>query len=860
MDGMQQSGSFGRLCRDPAPHRSRSRRALAPIDADQRPRRQPLLERRVTARAMRLLASLGMAAALLLPVAAPVAAVDGLTMEARPMLDGHARIGAWMAVSVRLKNDGPAVSGELRLSGGSQGKSRFGIGVDSPTQSDKTYVLYVQPPAFGRELTVALVDGTTTVASTKLGFTIHDGTQLVVGVIAERPQEIVSTIHLLANQNQVAPVILPLDPTQLPDRVEAWQALDRLVWQDVDSSALSKAQIAALRGWIAGGGRLVIVGGTSGPGAFGAFPDDLLPFRPSATVDVPAGSLTAFLGSAPSNASDLPALTGSLTAGRPLAVVGDRVVAAERAYGSGATTLIGFDPTVEWIAGGTAADTFWRRLLPQRVNAGLSLSDDSQLVNAVAQLPSLALPPIGGLFALLGAYILLVGPINYLVLRRLGRREWAWATIPALIVIFAVGAYGFGATLRGNDVLVNEVALVRGAPGTTDGIAQVYIGIFSPSRGTYQVRVPGGALLSPPVSSEMFGTDASSSALDVLQGDPSRVRDLTVGFGSLRTIRAETAVTVPLVQADLRLEDGRLKGTLKNASDQLLEKPVVVLGATVAVLKDLGPGEQATVDVAVPSQVAQFGQPLSDIVVGQVFFDGSGSNPDTELYIRHAIIDQLTFDPNFGSTNQLPVDGAVILAWTTGDLLPVEIVGHEPLRTGNTLYYLPTHVAVTGLTTFSSDLLRSSVVASDAAFFSKDPFSMNFGRGSATLAYRPIAMDGSIAADQLRIGLNFGGDIGVGGEPTPIVPLDAIPVACGDKPVEGCAQRIIDGIPETELFDLTTSTWVRLPHLAPGPRYSVADPSRYVDPTSGTVLIRFVNDQSDSVGFSATVSIRGIVR
>jgi len=84
--------------------------------------------------------------------------------------------------------------------------------------------------------------------------------------------------------------------------------------------------------------------------------------------------------------------------------------------------------------------------------------------------------------------------------------------------------------------------------------------------------------------------------------------------------------------------------------------------------------------------------------------------------------------------------------------------------------------------------------------------------------------------------------------------------SCGDKPVEGCAQRIIDGIPETELFDLTTSTWVRLPHLAPGPRYSVADPSRYVDPTSGTVLIRFVNDQSDSVGFSATVSIRGIVR
>ena len=32
--------------------------------------------------------------------------------------------------------------------------------MDLPTQSDKTYVIYVQPPAFGRELNLALVDGT----------------------------------------------------------------------------------------------------------------------------------------------------------------------------------------------------------------------------------------------------------------------------------------------------------------------------------------------------------------------------------------------------------------------------------------------------------------------------------------------------------------------------------------------------------------------------------------------------------------------------------------------------------------------------------------------------------------------------
>ena len=192
--------------------------------------------------------------------------------------------------------------------------------------------------------------------------------------------------------------------------------------------------------------------------------------------------------------------------------------------------------------------------------------------NAVSQLPTLALPPIGGLLALLVAYILLIGPINYLVLQRLDRREWAWVTMPILIVVFAVGAYGFGAALRGSDVIVNEIAIVRGAPGATEGSAQVYLGVFSPTRSTYQVSVPGGALLSSPINGDMFGGIGTTSVLDVLQGDPARVRDLAVGFGSLRTIRAETAVAVPLIEADLRLEDGRLKGTVKNASSQRLER------------------------------------------------------------------------------------------------------------------------------------------------------------------------------------------------------------------------------------------------------------------------------------------------
>ena len=126
------------------------------------------------------------------------------------------------------------------------------------------------------------------------------------------------------------------------------------------------------------------------------------------------------------------------------------------------------------------------------------------------------------------------------------------------------------------------------------------------------------------------------------------------------------------------------------------------------------------------------------------------------LYARHTIVDQLTFDPNMGFTGQLPSDGAVTLAWSDHELLPVEIQGSTPRRTGNVLWFLPTEIAISGTTTFRTDLLRSTVISSDAAFFSKDPFTINFGRGTAEMAYRPIAFDGTFQATQLAIGLNFG--------------------------------------------------------------------------------------------------------
>ncbi len=798
------------------------------------------------------------------PLVLTASAAEAIGMESKVLLQGHARAGSWMAIQVQFTNDGPALDGELRIAGGSQGRTRFSVAVNLPTDSRKAYVLYAQPPAFGRSVKLELVAGGRTAASADVAYLVHDSTQLVIGVVAEKPQGIVGELDLDPGPSGAAPAIVSLGVEDLPERIEGWATLDRLIWQDVDSNSLTTAQLGALRGWIAGGGRLTIAGGTAGIGTLSGFPDDLLPYRPTATLDIAPESIAGLAGPLPADAADLPALAGELGNGRALATSGDRVVAGELDYGSGRVTVLGFDPTTSWLAASKNVETMWRRFLPNRTGGGpVITSDDSQIVNAVGQLASLALPPIGGLIAILAGYIILIGPLNYLVLKRLDRRELAWVTMPVLIAVFAVSAYGFGTALRGTDLIVNEVAIVRGAPGAAEGTAQVYLGIFSPSRATYQVQVPGGALLASPISGD-FTVGGDGGTLDVVQGDPSLIRNLSVGFSSLRTIRAESATTVPLLEAQLSLDDGVLSGTIRNRSEQALEKVAVVLGGSVAVIGDIA----ATTEKPVTLRPAgnPFFQPLSDRIFGQVFFGDSSQLTDEGLRmrVRHAVVDQLTYDPMFGNIGTLGAASPVILAWGRDTVLDVRVEDQTARRNANVLYYLPVDLVIRGKTTFPNDLIQSTVVSSDAAFFSKDPFSLNMGVGSATIAYQPITFEGRLDATELQLAVNFGGSSFPVGNPVAVSGLDEAPVLCTDianTQPPGCQPPRLDGMPEVELFDRTgDGAWVRLPHVGQGSAYSIEDPARYVDQASGQVLVRFVNEMRESsVGFQFQLAISGVI-
>jgi hypothetical protein len=810
-------------------------------------------------RAATLVAVLVLAAG---PFALRGAAAGGLTMTARIMLQGHARAGTWAAIEVDLRNDGPRIDGELRMEGGAQSNARYAMAVKLETNSHQVYVLHAQPPAFGRSVKVQLVANEAVIETADVAYLVHDANQLVVGVLAERPAGIVSGLKLPANAFGIAPAIVPLTIADLPERAEGWGVLDRIVWQDVDSNQLSSGQLDALRRWLAAGGRLVIVGGSAGIGTLSAFPDDLLPYRPSATLDIAPASLTSLLGPVPDGATDLPAMAGALVHGRTLASSGDRAVAADVAYGNGRVTVLGFDPTVGWLAKAERLAALWLSVLPDRSADGANLVDDSQLVSAVFQLPALALPPTTGLLVIIAAYILIIGPINYLILKRLDRRELAWITMPVLVLGFAGASFAYGSVLRGTDVVVNEVSIVRGAPDTTEATAQVYFGIFSPTRSTYQVKISQGALLASPISGSQFG--GTATALDILQGtgteQPSEVRNLAVGTSSLRVVRAQLPVAAPRMRATLTLGEGALTGTFENDSDQLLEGVSVVLGSSVIRLGDVA--AHTTKPVNLSLQPNAFGGQLADTVVGASF--DTSTEAGIRRSTRYSMVQQLTFDA-FGMGNgALPADQAVILAFGREQVLDIKVGSEAPRRNANVLYYVPVAIGMHGNVAFSGELLRPNVLDDNAQFFNKERQFLSMGLGTATLSYRPIPFEGHFSVSAIRMALGNGSGFGVAGAGKAIEPLPTVPVTCTDplkKEPKGCLPMRIDSLPEVEVFDRTgAGTWVRLPQMTADATYSLSSPARYVDPASGQVLFRFVNDNPAGANFTFGLALVGVVQ
>ena len=636
----------------------------------------------------------------------------GLKMDAAAAFDGHFKYGEWLLVWVTLENSGADLNAEVRVRvAGTMGYTTFATQVPLPTGSRKRVPVYVLPNNFTRQLEVQLVDSAGRLLITqKVAASPEVNINLLIGLIA--PQRGALSLIAGATAEGVSRTHVQIDVplSDLPERAEALTSFDWLVLNDVDTSSLSPDQKAALEGWVRQGGNLVIGGGAGARRTVSGLPESLLPFVPRAEAELSSlAGLTTLGGGEPVRVPG-PFLvsTGDLGEGRTLAEQDGLPLVRERTFGNGYVDFVALDLAASPFDAWTGTMAFWAQVVlrhsayPQNLPADVSPRQmrADQISYSLSNLPSLALPSVRGLSILLSAYILLVGPVNYLVLRWRRRLHWAWATIPAITILFTGGAFGLGYALRGTDLIVNKIAL---ASAQRDGTTRVtsYMGLFSPSRQSYEIEVQGGGLLSPlnPTYSPFSDTSAGTGGdMVFVQGSPGRVRGLTINQWSMQTFMTEDIWTdLGRVASDLWIEQEVLTGTVRNETGVTLKDAAVVLDTNFVRLGDLAPGAEAQVALNLSGQGDQlFGPPLSYRLFEQQLNQPGPNGPPREVQLKQQILDALlNSSGKFGPMSSLmpgdPSGGQklMLLAWLDQAPPQVRVAGREPVEQTTALFTVP---------------------------------------------------------------------------------------------------------------------------------------------------------------------------
>ncbi len=241
--------------------------------------------------------------------------------------------------------------------------------------------------------------------------------------------------------------------------------------------------------------------------------------------------------------------------------------------------------------------TLWSGLFSLRPPGGVSELSSRPAIPREARI-RFVMGPL--LWFLLGCCILL-GPVNWLILKWCRRREYMILTLPVGAMVLAVAALVAGHAWRPRETLINEILVTRnnGGAAWTSAIS----GILSPAYRQYAVATPDREILLrnvPSPGNVVYSTDKKTAALMTTLGkDGMRIDNVLIArwavgfFATQRPDNDENGL-----QAEGRLTaTNRISGTVSNQTPHSFRDVWVISHADRTFLGTIEPGTRHAFDL-----------------------------------------------------------------------------------------------------------------------------------------------------------------------------------------------------------------------------------------------------------------------
>jgi hypothetical protein len=663
----------------------------------------------------------------------------GLTLTVEAGFDGWYKSAYWLPVHVSAANSGAAIDGELRLviNDGPGNQTVYTAPLDLPTQSDKRVTMLVKAPRNLSSLEVDLVANGRSVGSAETrtgGLRDLPAHTLLYGVITPDTGSFDFLANVDGRRGETA--VAYLSPHHLPDTPPAWNSLDVLIIHDSDSGQFSPVQRQALAGWIQSGGQLVVAGGPGWqPTSSGLA--DWLPVTPHGVENVNNLSALSQQTGIPFDQSGPYLVTNSsLRQGELLWHQGGLPLLARRDWGQGGVYFLALDPTLDPLRGWAGQPILWQSIagqVPDLTPWSRGIQNGRSAITAVSTLAQRTLPTAGTLMLFMLIYIILIGPVNYQVLRRRGQREMAWVTIPVLVLIFSAIAYATGFGLRGNAPILNQISIMTGQIGGEQARVQTIIGLYSPSRTSYDLDLPVTAVVHPLARTTAFGDTVRSGSGHIVSNGRLTVSNIRTDIGSVEAFVADSYQPLPDIAAtaDLRSESGSLLADVEvvNNGRFPLSRVAIIGGRQLEFVGDLPAGASRSLRLDLGTATATSptlmpgpgGWPSTQsplLYFAEPLLGGWATRNEPDLAARHELFRAI--ESYSGSAQPATaVPPILLVAWSDEALLDVSLNHNRTEQMATTLYVFS--IPVDSLTSSDRlslpvDLLQGNVLDSSRIY------------------------------------------------------------------------------------------------------------------------------------------------
>jgi hypothetical protein len=425
------------------------------------------------------------------------------------------------------------------------------------------------------------------------------------------------------NDQRIGLQSVPMQMDFMPPKCCGWDPTDAIIWPHPDPSGMSSAQQKAITDWVLGGGRLILAPGDSWQAVAKTFLSDFVPGTVTGLEVTPyLDKLGAFGGVPFDSDSRMSISVLKDPVGEVLVWSESRPLVVRYRAGFGEVIFLAFDPTKSPFARWRGSQAFWESILALKrptpssqqpnqpgnyFNPYGSYGVSDTLANSLGEFPKVK--PISFTFVVifLLIYVVLIGPVDYFVLKRLKHLEWTWFTFPAVALVATGTAFWTISSTRTARIYINQLAVMDwSADGRSERTHDVAV-LLSPTNQRYDVtfKNAGGELFLMENHRDTYGgmrggfnVSATTFPMDDVAQDGPVAKTILIPVWSTRTfcgrLRQNAKTNVPFSVA-LSVVGDHLEGTITSHALEIVQDIKVIHKTGVYSIGRLGPSETAKI-------------------------------------------------------------------------------------------------------------------------------------------------------------------------------------------------------------------------------------------------------------------------